>query len=984
MISIRKPIALRWMRAVLIIFTVVSFFPTYAYAETNKEDAVRVGFFPLHGFYEYDSLGRLSGYGVEYLMAAATYGGFAYTFVEVDNWETALEMLRKGEIDLLAPAQLTAERSEQFLYSAFPIGTEYGALLALSTNDSLIYEDYQAFDQMKIGCVSTIVFMDAFLDCAQKNGFTPDLRYYKDTAALTAALQAGEVDAILANLMVKTDTMKVLDKFGAAPVYYLLNKERFDLANQINDAIQELTLQSPHYQNDLTKQYFPYYTQVPFTKAELAYIEQLGPLVVGMPTDFAPVSYLDEDGQVAGIDRKILERIAALSGLQFEYLPLPTDAVTYDYLREHQVQIVANVEKNAMNMQAKGLHTTNPYLSMSKVFVGKNDMAYDLSGPLRVAVASASQNLFEVLAVEYPNYEVIRYETTAQCFDAVLKGEADIILQNRYVVEPLLHAPQYDGLMILPMEALESKFCLSIIVNQAGSGIADDVLSDSKLVSIFNKSIALIPDTEIEEFMTVSVVENRYQYGLKDFFYQYRVPICIIGLMVLIALAAFAYAYMTNQKSSQRIQESEWKLRNITNNINGGVVVLRANEGMEITYANDGFLELMQCTREEFEKLYQSSYLACVHPDDLSKINRLLKHPVSDHIQISIQLRIRQNNGDYLKAMFNGTLSQKENGEKELYCVIMDISMQAELLEKLHIEKKRTDLLLEKSDEIIYEVDLIKKEIYVSRSLKEKFGWTFPAHVDHFELPQVLSMWHIVEEDKPKLLENTRVILSEGIDVECTVRLLKEHVGAVWCRVAQYPIQGDDQCLVSIVGRIIDVDTETKEKIALEEKSQRDPLTGLYNKEAFAVLVKKYLQSEKHVSSALLFIDLDHFKRINDSLGHMVGDKVIQDVSRKLQIIFSNYDILARFGGDEFCVFVKDIPIDTLKDKLDWLLEKLQQCYEDHEKCVQISGSVGVAYTDVVGTNYAHLLACADKALYRSKAKGRNQYTFYEEEQALY
>lgn len=216
--------------------------------------------------------------------------------------------------------------------------------------------------------------------------------------------------------------------------------------------------------------------------------------------------------------------------------------------------------------------------------------------------------------------------------------------------------------------------------------------------------------------------------------------------------------------------------------------------------------------------------------------------------------------------------------------------------------------------------------------------------------------------------------------VNFTVRLeIADNDSSIWCEISCYPILSDKNKIVSVIGLIKDINDIILERERLKEKTLRDPMTGLLNKEAFELQVMEAIHRQPEGNHALLFVDLDHFKSVNDILGHLMGDKAICDAAEKLQLIFSHYDIISRFGGDEFCIFVKDIPIDTLKGKLEWMLDKLQAEYTDEGQMVNITCSCGVACTDKVGNKYKILVSCADQALYVSKKNGRNRYTFYDE-----
>ena len=122
--------------------------------------------------------------------------------------------------------------------------------------------------------------------------------------------------------------------------------------------------------------------------------------------------------------------------------------------------------------------------------------------------------------------------------------------------------------------------------------------------------------------------------------------------------------------------------------------------------------------------------------------------------------------------------------------------------------------------------------------------------------------------------------------------------------------------VTQIIGRIENIDKDEKERKKILHQTQIDSLTGLYRKEIFASLAQKYLDMPHQKKSAMVFIDLDNFKKVNDTFGHLTGDEILTKVASKLQVIFSNYDIISRFGGDEFCILVKEIPLATLEEKL--------------------------------------------------------------------
>ena len=193
-------------------------------------------------------------------------------------------------------------------------------------------------------------------------------------------------------------------------------------------------------------------------------------------------------------------------------------------------------------------------------------------------------------------------------------------------------------------------------------------------------------------------------------------------------------------------------------------------------------------------------------------------------------------------------------------------------------------------------------------------------------------------------------------------------------------------CQIKVAGRsdsneivigIRDIDDEYRRQQMLERESTSDALTGLLNRRGFERGVKQELASKGHRYIAFLFLDLDHFKNVNDSFGHAKGDEAIQAAAKTLKEVFRSSDYIGRYGGDEFCVFLPDIPLETLRERLDRCLKELTATYTEGETSVQVTTSIGVVHREGdTLIELDRLSSMADKALYEAKEQGRNRYVF--------
>ena len=169
----------------------------------------------------------------------------------------------------------------------------------------------------------------------------------------------------------------------------------------------------------------------------------------------------------------------------------------------------------------------------------------------------------------------------------------------------------------------------------------------------------------------------------------------------------------------------------------------------------------------------------------------------------------------------------------------------------------------------------------------------------------------------------------------------------------------------------------------LDSKAHTDLLTGLLNKKSFEEAAEMALSSSSPLTPrAMILLDLDNFKGVNDTLGHAYGDKVLSNVGEILRRTFSDKDYLGRIGGDEFAVFIGPSQesgdfSDHVREKCEQLCGEFRSNYTGNDGKYKISGSIGAALFPADGRDYPELYTKADAALYHSKRTGKDTYTFY-------
>lgn len=180
--------------------------------------------------------------------------------------------------------------------------------------------------------------------------------------------------------------------------------------------------------------------------------------------------------------------------------------------------------------------------------------------------------------------------------------------------------------------------------------------------------------------------------------------------------------------------------------------------------------------------------------------------------------------------------------------------------------------------------------------------------------------------------------------------------------------------VINIVGKI----RSNEKKKELEDKADTDLLTGLNNKLATERKIKDYMARNPDKQSMMFILDIDNFKKINDTMGHAFGDEVLRSLGLQIGAIFRASDIIGRVGGDEFMVFLKDIPNNEAILKEAKKVETFFKNFQAGEYVkYKATASIGVAIFPQEGNDFEALYKAADQGLYKAKKRGKNQLAFY-------
>ena len=260
--------------------------------------------------------------------------------------------------------------------------------------------------------------------------------------------------------------------------------------------------------------------------------------------------------------------------------------------------------------------------------------------------------------------------------------------------------------------------------------------------------------------------------------------------------------------------------------------------------------------------------------------------------------------------------------------------------------------------------------LYSGRFIENMCRYIHPADHDRIagqmQANRMLAAYYTGEREQKELFRATYPGSEDYKWMTCTISLLTE------------PVSGNPVAFAYVR----DVDEETKRKMELMYSSERDPLTGLYNRRNIEEKVEQALKNEDSLS-CLIMLDLDGFKEINDKYGHQEGDAVLKKMARILSGAFRSDDFIARFGGDEFIVFLDHIPnCECASFRAEEVRRQVYALTLNGEERI-VSISIGIAFGPRDGNTFELLYKHADEALYMAKGRGKNQIAFYWEEEEM-
>ena len=438
-----------------------------------------------------------------------------------------------------------------------------------------------------------------------------------------------------------------------------------------------------------------------------------------------------------------------------------------------------------------------------------------------------------------------------------------------------------------------------------------------------------------------------------------------LAFVAIMVLLYFCYAKKYKFKS---------KIYNLlVDSMPSGVFYCIKDDVLTLKYFNDNFLLIIGYTKEEMQNLHNNKLINIISREDIGFVYKSLYEQLFENDSFEIKLRLIKKDGKTAWVLWRGHKTSNKKREY-LNCVVINITENVDSENRQRIDEERYRIIAESSDSVIFEYNIKEKTVFYTHKYKYKFG---EDPITENVPDAVIDSGKIHNEDLKKFLTEYNKLLYGKPSGNEDIRIKKASGEYIWCQIRYTSIFDESGKPIRAIGKIIDIDKQKKETENLIKANQLDSFTGLYNKIAILKHIENYISENMDRKHALFFIDIDNFKAINDTYGHLYGDKILIEISNIIKNHFRYTDLVGRIGGDEFLVLLKDyIDEDFISEKAEALLKSMNSIRSEGKE-ISVTSSIGITVFPKDGNLLDTLYEKADIALYAAKNEGKNRFKTY-------
>ena len=618
--------------------------PVKAAAETAPAKVVRVGSFE-DTFNYCNEKGARKGYGYELLETLSGYTGWQFEYVTCD-WSDCFEKLENGEIDIMGGISYTEDRAEEMLFSDEPMGEEKYYLYADLSRTDLSTSDYKTLNGKKIGVLMGAESEVMLTEWEEKYGLKTQHVNIANNEDVKQKLANHEIDCFVsleescwAELGISTIT-----RVGKSSIYYVLNKDRSDLKEELDNAMRALDEEAPFYTADLCKKYFSLDYKPILTGEEKAWLKEHGAIRMGFLTSDSGVSTYDPaTGEITGTITDYIQFARDCLGnqeLEFQLVGYDDKEAELNALKSGEIDMIFHFDQSPNLAEEYRLARTNTTWTANMMVV-TNKQLFIENQVNRVAVPQNKISLTRYIAFYYPQWEIVDCAAQEDAVKLVKDGQADCFITG--VSSEAKYSKNY-GFYSVPLP------------NPANSCFA--VKSGNRsLLSILNKTIKAMPANMLTSSLAMHKSSAR-KVTLSEFI---RDNFFMVLLVSSIFVAVILLTILKLLLKARKAEAAARKAANDTQELNAKLQIAAENAESANRAKSTFLFNMSHDIRTPMNAIIGYADLASRHLDDPAKLEKYM-----ENIQVC---------GQNLLMLLNNVLdlARIENDKTEMEYSVSDV-----------------------------------------------------------------------------------------------------------------------------------------------------------------------------------------------------------------------------------------------------------------------------------------------------------------------
>lgn len=618
--------------------------PVKAAAETAPAKVVRVGSFE-DTFNYCNEKGARKGYGYELLETLSGYTGWQFEYVTCD-WSDCFEKLENGEIDIMGGISYTEDRAEEMLFSDEPMGEEKYYLYADLSRTDLSTSDYKTLNGKKIGVLMGAESEVMLTEWEEKYGLKTQHVNISNNEDVKQKLANHEIDCFVsleesywAELGISTIT-----RVGKSSIYYVLNKDRADIKEELDNAMRALDEEAPFYTADLCKKYFSLDYKPILTGEEKAWLKEHGAIRMGFLTSDSGVSTYDPaTGEITGTITDYIQFARDCLGnqeLEFQLVGYDDKEAELNALKSGEIDMIFHFDQSPNLAEEYRLARTNTTWTANMMVV-TNKQLFIENQVNRVAVPQNKISLTRYIAFYYPQWEIVDCDTQEDAIKLVKDGQADCFITG--ISSEAKYSKNY-GFYSVPLP------------NPANSCFA--VKSGNRsLLSILNKTIKAMPANMLTGSLAMHKSSAR-KVTLSEFI---RDNFFMVLLVSSIFVAVILLAILKLLRKARKAEAAARKAANDTQELNEKLQIAAENAESANRAKSTFLFNMSHDIRTPMNAIIGYADLGSRHLDDPAKLEKYM-----ENIQVC---------GQNLLMLLNNVLdlARIENDKTEMEYSVSDV-----------------------------------------------------------------------------------------------------------------------------------------------------------------------------------------------------------------------------------------------------------------------------------------------------------------------